>query len=86
MWSVISVFPVSAFAQSASGNKEKVSFGLRTGLNISSLGGDLEQLIPNSKVNSRTGFHIGVIVDVPVNNRDPAFRMRNLSVTAGYTF
>lgn len=58
-------FNIFSFAKSDNGNDEKVTFGVRTGLNISSVSEKSESEGYNS---SRVNINLGISADVPVFN------------------
>ena len=47
--------------------KGKISYGVRAGLNISNIGGEYGPA-QDLDLNSRVGFHIGGIVEIPITN------------------
>lgn len=59
--------PQNTSAQNSSNGDHKISFGVRAGMNISSMGGDFKKTFSESTdLNSKVGFNIGAIVDIPV--------------------
>lgn len=45
----------------------KISFGIRTGINISSIGGDFKNTLNEfTDLNNKIGFDVGAIIDVPI--------------------
>lgn len=67
-FALIALVPIIAFAQANSGIDPKISFGVRAGINVSTLNGDLEKLLRRSKVSGRVGFNLGVVMDVPLSH------------------
>lgn len=75
------ISPTNASAQTTSENPKKVSFGIRAGMNISSIGGDFKDATKAGGLDtkSKIGFNLGGVLDIYLN--DWLYIQPGLSVT-----
>ncbi|PKV51224.1 outer membrane protein with beta-barrel domain [Aquimarina sp. MAR_2010_214] len=70
---------IATFSLGVTAQEENIRFGAKAGLNIANIAGDAV-----NGISSRTGFHLGAVVEIPISEKF-AFQPEVLYSAQGYT-